>query len=220
MTTSFSRRQTRSCGREIGHRLADADVPIDPTLRQAIQPEMPAGRAFGHADSRHHLLHASPTGGDSSQDIGMKQKSLDNLGFLGCQKSPQAMRHNGKLPHASAAETMDFNAGRHQGRQARGLFPPRLGRQTVDDGSEAAAVDPDGKLGQAPFGAAGVQVGNAQGDSDVLRHDFCAAAQLHRTPCNSTGQRLILVFGEGGKVQIGRCDVGTGRLRLRSAEET
>ncbi len=141
ITTSFSRGKPPRSSREVGDGLTDADVAIDPALREPIEPEVPSRRMFGHANARDDGLDAGPAGGESAEEIGMKQKRLDNLRILGGQQPLQSMGDRGKLPDPATAEAMDLDAGRLERRQAGRFLPLRPGRQAVDDRREAAAVD-------------------------------------------------------------------------------
>jgi hypothetical protein len=80
------RRQAGSFGRKLGNRLTHANVPIDPALRDTIQPKVPSCRVFRHANARNDGPHSRSACGNSAQQIGMKQKCLDNLRLLGDQQ--------------------------------------------------------------------------------------------------------------------------------------
>ena len=162
----FLRRKTAVNRRELGNRPADTDVAIHPALGQTIEPQVPPRPAFGHADSADDEPHPGTAGSDPAEEIGMKEKCLDNLGILGCQEPSETPGHDGKLPDAASAEAVDLDAGRLQGGQARGIFPCGSGTQAVDDRREPSAVDPQGQFRQAPFGAAEVEFRDAEGDVD------------------------------------------------------
>jgi S-adenosylmethionine:tRNA ribosyltransferase-isomerase len=90
---------------------------------------------------------------------------------------------------------MNFDPGSNQGKQARGVFSLWWGGQAVDNRREPLAVNPRGKLCQAPLGPAGVQFGNAQGNLD-WRHAVCPI------PLQFDCQEAYTPLWREGKVQM------------------
>ena len=119
MTTSFSGGRPADFVRESGDRLADADVPVDQPVGEAIGPEGPTASPLGDADARRPRGHPGPACRDACRQIGVEQEALDHVGTLLAEQLRQAAEDGEGLPASRRPEEMHVDPGGFQRRQAR-----------------------------------------------------------------------------------------------------
>jgi hypothetical protein len=165
----------------------------------------------------------------------MEEERLDDLRIVGYKETSKPPGHEGELPDAASPEAMDLDVGFFEGWQTGDFCPRGSGPQAIADGSEPAAVDPQGQLRQAAFGAAEVEFGDAEGDGDGCHanqsspHTLCAdrpmgehvaspplsahgVCGLHSgSPCKTLGRGFILVCGPRVKLSLPQVGLPKGR---------
>ena len=136
---------------------------------------------LGDAHPGDDARHPRPACGYPADDVGVKQHRLEKLGVLLLQQSPQSAHGTEEMPISPGTEVVDLYAGRFQGPNQQVVARRGPARQAVDDGREAAAVEPGGQLDNAPLGAADLQIRDAQCYAE-FSHPIGLCSRRHRSP--------------------------------------
>ena len=140
---------------------------------QPIQSEAEVAAAFGDTDSRDDPGHARPPAGESTGDVGMMQEGLQDLRLEGRQRPSQSPQHEWSIP-ARQTQTRHRNTGFFQFvDQAAAVCEAEHMRRP------AARIEFGHDADQCRFGAAVIEIGDAEGDGDGFAVVF-ARGLAHR----------------------------------------
>ena len=108
-------------------------MPLHEPLGHPVEPESPPPLAFRDPDSRDHVGHPCPTGGDPADEIGMEEHRLQHVRILLPQEPPQLPRDAKKVRRPSGPKAVDLDPSRFQGRHQGPRACGRWRGKPIDD---------------------------------------------------------------------------------------
>ena len=111
MTTSRSAGSPATSSRELGDRVADANVTVYQSGGTSGKPAVQVRPPFGHANSTDNVLDPGPSRGDRPDDVGMEQKGLHNVGLPLSEQPRESADDGGRLQHRAGAEEFGVDTG-------------------------------------------------------------------------------------------------------------